>query len=269
MSGITWHYVLKFVITGDAAVGKSSLLIRLTDQRFLANPDPTLGVEFGSKLITIPGEDKIVKLQCWDTAGTESFRSITRSYYRGAAGCLLVYDVTSRKSFLNARTWLADVREHADPNVTCILVGNKVDLVEDPVDGGGSSHTMAVLTSSAAPGKHQRQVTTEEAETWAREEGLLFVEASARSGRNVEEAFVQAACDILAKIRQGVFDDNRVSDIAAFEMMIIRVSIICARRFQFPAGSHSTVLTCRIIISRLHNYFFVSAEPTPQSRLGH
>ncbi|KAK2463872.1 hypothetical protein APHAL10511_004177 [Amanita phalloides] len=207
MSGLTWHYVLKFVITGDAAVGKSSLLFRLTDQRFLANPDPTLGVEFGSKLITIPDEDKIVKLQCWDTAGTESFRSITRSYYRGAAGCLLVYDVTSRKSFINARTWLADVREHADPHVTCILVGNKVDLVEEPLDG--SEQMTPVLTSSAAPGRHRRQVTIQEGEAWAREEGLLFVEASAKSGRNVEEAFVQAACDILGKIRQGVFDDNR------------------------------------------------------------
>jgi len=113
--------------------------------------------------------------------------------------------------FLNTRTWLADVREHADPNVTCILVGNKVDLVEEPNDDGGGSQMTPVLTSSAAPGKHRRQVTIEEAETWAREEGLLFVEASAKSGRNVEDAFVQAACDILAKIRQGVFDNNRVS----------------------------------------------------------
>jgi len=147
MSSITWHYVLKFIITGDASVGKSSLLVRLTDQRFLTNPDPTLGVEFGSKLISIPDDDKIVKLQCWDTAGTESFRSITRSYYRGAAGCLLVYDVTNRKSmsliypsttiidptrpgFVNTKSWLTDVREHADPHLTCILVGNKVDLCE-------------------------------------------------------------------------------------------------------------------------------------------
>jgi len=191
MSGIAWHYVLKFIITGDAAVGKSSLLIRLTDQRFLANPDPTLGVEFGSKLITIPDENKIVKLQCWDTAGTESFRSITRSYYRGAAGCLLVYDVTSRKSFTNASSWLADVREHADPHLTCILVGNKVDLCD-----------------VGSPAK-RREVPTEEAETWAKEQGVLFVEASAKSGKNVEEAFVQAASDILSKIRRGVFDDNR------------------------------------------------------------
>ncbi|KAF8231043.1 ras-domain-containing protein [Tricholoma matsutake] len=191
MSGITWHYVLKFIITGDAAVGKSSLLIRLTDQRFLTNPDPTLGVEFGSKLITVPDENKIVKLQCWDTAGTESFRSITRSYYRGAAGCLLVYDVTSRKSFSNASSWLSDVREHADPHLTCILVGNKVDLC----DVGSMSK--------------RREVPTEEAETWAKEQGLLFVEASAKSGQNVEEAFIQAASDILVKIRRGVFDDDR------------------------------------------------------------
>lgn len=194
MAGITWHYVLKFIITGDAGVGKSSLLIRLTDQRFLANPDPTLGVEFGSKLIEIPEEGKVIKLQCWDTAGTESFRSITRSYYRGAAGCLLVYDVTSRKSFKNAQSWLADVREHADPHLTCILVGNKIDLCNE--EGEGSSN-------------RQREVSTDEADEWARNEGLLFLEASAKSGSNVDLAFEKASCDILHKINRGVFDDNR------------------------------------------------------------
>jgi len=183
----------KLVLLGDAAVGKSSLLVRLTDQRFLANPDPTLGVEFGSKLISIPDEDKIVKLQCWDTAGTESFRSITRSYYRGAAGCLLVYDVTNRKSFVNTKSWLADVREHADPHVTCILVGNKVDLCDDVQDG---------------PSK-PRQVSTEEGAQFAQQEGLLFVEASAKSGLNVEQAFVEAARDILQKVKNGVFGDSR------------------------------------------------------------
>jgi Ras-related protein Rab-2A len=145
----------------------------------------------------------------WDTAGTESFRSITRSYYRGAAGCLLVYDVTSRPSasfyccflsafpfsrrrhrlpgFEHARTWLADVRAHADPHLTCILVGNKNDLASE-----------------------RRQVQTEEGQQWAQDEGLLFVEASAKSGINVEAAFEAAVRDILAKIRRGVFDDDRV-----------------------------------------------------------
>jgi len=183
-----WDYVLKFIICGDAGVGKSSLLVRLTDQRFLANTEPTLGVEFGSKLITIPEEGKTVKLQCWDTAGTESFRSITRSYYRGAAGCLLVYDVTNRTSFTDARSWLADVREHADPHLTCILVGNKIDLCD--------------------AGK-QREVTTEEGDAWAKEEGLLFVEASAKSGHNVEQAFLAASRDILDKVKKGVFDQGQ------------------------------------------------------------
>ncbi|KAF8753481.1 Ras protein [Rhizoctonia solani] len=155
MSSLNWDYVLKFVIIGDAAVGKSSLLVRLTDQKFLSKPDPTLGVEFGSKLISLADENKTVKLQCWDTAGTESFRSITRSYYRGAAGALLVYDVTSR-----------------------------------------------------ARRKH-REVSRDEAEKFAREEGLLFIEASAKTGENVDRAFEEATRDILHKIRQGVFDDNK------------------------------------------------------------
>ncbi|KAJ7909115.1 ras-domain-containing protein [Mycena leptocephala] len=191
MASPAWHYVLKFIITGDAAVGKSSLLVRLTDQRFLANPDPTLGVEFGSKLITLPGPDAtVVKLQCWDTAGTESFRSITRSYYRGAAGCLLVYDVTSRRSFDNVRTWLADVRAHADAHVSCILVGNKKDLVE-------------------GEDARERAVPTELAQQFANDEGLLFTEASARSGEGVEAAFVRAAEEVLGKVREGRFDDDR------------------------------------------------------------
>lgn len=170
----------------------------------------------------------------WDTAGTESFRSITRSYYRGAAGCLLVYDVTSRQSavpfcspcapliiafigFLNARSWLADVREHADPHLTCILVGNKIDLCTE--DG-----------ASPGPGKRSREVSTEEAELWAKEESLLFVEASAKSGHNVEAAFEQATRDILDKIRRGVFDDDRVSS----------ACLACNEHVSFPClrGSH-------------------------------
>ena len=97
--------------------------------------------------------------------------------------------------FLNARTWLKDVRQHADPHLTCILVGNKTDLCSD----------------DAGPAKRNREVTTEEAELWAKEESLLFVETSARSGENVELAFEQATRDILHKIRDGVFDDDRVS----------------------------------------------------------
>lgn len=105
---------------------------------------------------------------------------------------------------MNARAWLADVREHADPHLTCILVGNKVDLCEPP-DPSPSTHPAIAPT----PLK-QRQVTTTEASQWAREQGLLFVEASAKSGHNVDRAFEDASRDILDKIQRGVFDDDRV-----------------------------------------------------------
>lgn len=105
--------------------------------------------------------------------------------------------------FVNARTWLADVREHADPNLTCILVGNKVDLCETSSEG------------RPAGGK-EREVTTEEGEAWAKEEGLLFVEASAKSGQNVELAFLTASRDILDKVKRGVFDQGKVRVRTAF-----------------------------------------------------
>ena len=96
------------------------------------------------------------------------------------------------------------MREHADPHLTCILVGNKVDLCAEDTSS----------TTSAAP-KRKREVSTDEAELWAKEEGLLFVEASAKSGENVEEAFERATRDILEKVRRGVFDDDRVSAVSA------------------------------------------------------
>jgi Ras-related protein Rab-2A len=165
-----------------------------------------------------------------------------------------VYDVTSRKSrwnldlahtkannhllfsagFLNCQNWLKDVREHADPNLTCILVGNKVDLCEsaasDPssATGGRTSidqprsatlsgtsprkaGTGSIRSSTTRSAKQRtREVPTDEAEKWAKEEGLLFVEASAKSGHNVELAFIEACKDILKKINKGAFDDDRV-----------------------------------------------------------
>jgi len=196
MSDLTWQFIIKFIIVGDAGVGKSSILIRFTDARFLANPDPTLGVEFGSKLVHLADEDKTIKVQIWDTAGAEQFRSITRSYYRGAAGALLVYDATSKTSFNHAKSWLQDVREHADPNLTCILVANKVDLIQDGEEG-----------------ERKRAVKREEAAAWAEEERLLFLEASAKTGENIEEAFETAVRDILDKIKRGVFDDHKPSGI--------------------------------------------------------
>ncbi|KAI8329463.1 ras family-domain-containing protein [Chlamydoabsidia padenii] len=142
--------------------------------------DLTIGVGFGTKFINV--NDQQIKLQIWDTAGQESFRTITRSYYRGAAGALLVYDITRRDSFENLSTWLQDVREHANPNTVIMVIGNKSDL------------------------ESKRQVSREEGERFAKENDLFFLEASAKSADNVEEAFVKTAQTIQQKISSGAYD---------------------------------------------------------------
>ncbi|KAG0655029.1 hypothetical protein C6P46_001275 [Rhodotorula mucilaginosa] len=170
--------IQKQILLGDAACGKSSLLVRLTDDRFLQHSEPTIGVEFGSRIVEIKeGDDagKRIKLQIWDTAGQESFRAITRSYYRGAGGALLVFSLTSHQSFTNCRGWLADLRQWGEEDLLVLLVGNKGDVLSTTEEGTG--------------GAERREVEREEAERWAEEEGLAgYVETSAKSGAGVEEA---------------------------------------------------------------------------------
>ena len=120
-------------------------------------------------------------------AGQESFRSITRSYYRGAAGALLVYDITRRETFAHLASWLEDARQHANPQMTVMLIGNKSDL------------------------SHRRAVTTEEGAAFAREHGLIFLETSARTAHNVEEAFIDTARAIHRKIADGALDVSNES----------------------------------------------------------
>ncbi|KAK0408447.1 hypothetical protein QR680_003964 [Steinernema hermaphroditum] len=123
-----YTYLLKFLIIGNTNTGKSCLLHRFMDKKFKTSSAHTIGVEFGSKCITLSG--KKVKLQIWDTAGQERFRSVTRSYYRGATGALLVYDIANRDSYTAVQNWLADARSLASAQISVVLVGNKSDLEE-------------------------------------------------------------------------------------------------------------------------------------------
>ncbi|XP_055356585.1 ras-related protein Rab-2A [Paramacrobiotus metropolitanus] len=177
---MSYAYLFKYIIIGDTGVGKSCLLLQFTDKRFQPVHDLTIGVEFGARMITIAG--KQIKLQIWDTAGQESFRSITRSYYRGAAGALLVYDITRRDTFDHLTNWLEDARQHSSSNMVIMLIGNKCDL------------------------ESRREVKREEGEAFAREHGMIFMEASAKTAQNVEEAFINTAKEIYDKIQEGVFD---------------------------------------------------------------
>lgn len=180
----TYDYLFKFLIIGSAGSGKSCLLHHFTEAKFKEDSTHTIGVEFGSRIVNVGG--KAVKLQIWDTAGQERFRSVTRSYYRGAAGALLVYDTTSRDSFNALTNWLNDARTLASPNIVILLVGNKKDLEE------------------------ARDVTFLEASSFAQENELIFLETSAKSGENVEEAFLKCSKTILAKIETGELDPERI-----------------------------------------------------------
>ncbi|KAJ3415987.1 Ras- protein Rab-2A [Chytridiales sp. JEL 0842] len=137
--------------------------------------ETTIGIEFGSQIVTV--RDRKVKLQIWDTAGQESFRSISRAYYRGAIGCLLVYDMTRRDTFMHLLSWLEDVKQHGNEEIKTALIANKSDLTA------------------------RRQVTREEGEAFAKKNGLLYFESSAKSGENVEEAFLALATSIFDHLK--------------------------------------------------------------------
>jgi Ras-related protein Rab-14 len=173
-------YIFKYIIIGEMGVGKSCIMQRFTEQRFKKDLPHTIGVEFGTMIIDINGE--LVKLQIWDTAGQERFRGVTRGYYRGAAGALLVYDVSKRSTFTRIGGWLQDVRSNTNPHTVMILVGNKSDLTEE------------------------REVSYEEASKFAEENDLLFLETSALNGDNVEQAFVSTARKIHEKVMCGILN---------------------------------------------------------------
>lgn len=192
----------------------------------------TIGVEFGSRIVAVgppasnnnndhptspintPPEQtstpqKHMKLSLWDTAGQETYKSVTRSYFRGASGALLVFDITRRETFTHVTDWLNDLRQIAEPEIVVVLVGNKTDLApasmmvgsEDPGGGGGSG--------GDARADNRRQVTTDEAERWCRENGVLkYVETSAKSGHGVEAAFLEVAERIYQNIEAGKYDLN-------------------------------------------------------------
>ncbi|KAM0430561.1 hypothetical protein ACHAPT_005911 [Fusarium lateritium] len=221
MSTTPWDYIAKLVCIGDSGCGKSSLTIRLCEGRFSPHHDVTIGVEFGSRIVPVgppnskpssavpdpdapdestdglpepPRDDSAVpqkhmKLSLWDTAGQETYKSVTRSYFRGASGALLVFDLSRKQTFQHVTDWLNDLRQIAEPDIVVILVGNKADLTQQD--------------------DNRREVTREEAEEWAKRNGVMeYVETSAKSGANVEKAFMRVAERIYNNIQAGKYDLN-------------------------------------------------------------
>ncbi|OBA19894.1 ras-domain-containing protein [Metschnikowia bicuspidata var. bicuspidata NRRL YB-4993] len=163
---------VKLVLLGEAAVGKSSLVLRFVSNDFQENKEPTIGAAFLTQKCTVG--DRTIKYEIWDTAGQERFASLAPMYYRNAQAALVVYDITKPASFIKARHWVKELHEQASKDITIALVGNKYDLVANDNDSEDSL----------------RKVTVEEGQALAEEEGLLFFETSAKSSHNVNDVFV-------------------------------------------------------------------------------
>lgn len=176
-------YVLKIVLVGDSAVGKSNLLLRWSKNEFKEQYAETIGVEFATKTLQIDG--KLTKVHVWDTAGQERFRVLSPVYYRGAHGALIVYDITSASSFESLDRWIEQVLECTDSDVTFLLIGNKSDL------------------------KDMRAVTTDEGIAYGKEKKITFMEASAKEGFHTEEAFDTLIRSIVRKLATAQMKDGK------------------------------------------------------------
>ncbi len=155
--------IFKIIIIGDSSTGKTNILNQYLNNKFDSISKATIGVELGNKTFKIKNDT--VNCQIWDTAGQERYRSMTKAYYKGALGALIVYDITKRVTFENVDNWFVDLKNSADKKVSLILIGNKNDLEEE------------------------REVTKEEAEMKAKDFGIAFLETSALNGNNIELAF--------------------------------------------------------------------------------
>merc|ERR1712178_591152 len=155
------------VLLGDTAVGKSCLVVRFVRDEFFEFQEPTIGAAFLTQTVSL--EDTTVKFEIWDTAGQERYRSLAPMYYRGAAAAIVVYDITNRDTFQRAKNWVKELQRQGNPNIVISLAANKVDL------------------------ESKRAVSAETAQAYAEENGILFMETSAKTAANVNELFVAIA----------------------------------------------------------------------------
>jgi len=196
---------VKLVLLGEAAVGKSSVVLRFVSNEFQPNKEPTIGAAFLTQKCRL--EDRVLRYEIWDTAGQERFHSLAPMYYRNAQAAVVVYDVTKATSLEKAKSWVKELQRQANPNIVIALAGNKIDLVQTPTSSSGAATSSesedeaddATATpggttgSSANEPEHLRQVPREEAQAYATEAGLLFFETSAKTGEGIVDIFTEIA----------------------------------------------------------------------------
>jgi small GTP-binding protein len=177
---MNFNYLLKFVIIGDSGVGKSNILLRYINNTFSDEFKTTVGVEFGAKNLEVNG--RIYRIQIWDTAGQENFRSIARAYYKNSVCACIVYDITNRNSFNSIQSWIDDCVKQSPKSILFILIGNKNDLNES------------------------REVQYEEGVEFAKKRNMIFLETSAKTGNNISAIFDKSIRQIDKNILDNKYD---------------------------------------------------------------
>jgi len=175
--GMRRALTFKLVLLGDAGVGKTALAVQFVKGQFNEFTESTIGASFMNQTVTLP-YDTIIKFQIWDTAGQERFHSLAPMYYRGAQAAIVVYDITNKNSFEKAKDWVKELQQQGDPNVVVAFVGNKLDM------------------------ENSSKVSSEDASAYAEENGLFFIETSAKAATNVSELFMKIAKQ-LPKVQRG------------------------------------------------------------------
>ena len=177
---VEFDYLVKYIIIGESGVGKSNILSKFRDNIFDEKTHPSIGVKFIAKNLSI--NNLTFRLQIWDTAGQESFRSMTKVYYKNSSCAFIVYDITEKRSFNNIDIWLKECKSVAPETIVFVLIGNKSDIIDN------------------------REVTYEEGANFAKEHNMLFFEVSAKNGDNIEKAFKESLELIHKNIQEGKYD---------------------------------------------------------------
>ncbi len=186
-----YDLLFKVLLIGNSGVGKSSLFLRFVDDIWEDSFVPTIGVDFKVKTLSI--EDKKIKLQIWDTAGQERFRTIISSYYKGAHGILLIFDLSDIETFKSLNNWLIEIERNANKNVIKVLIGNKCDLTEE------------------------RKVSVQEVNEFAEINGMKYVETSAKDNINVIDAFSTLGMELIAASQ----DNHQIGQVKEMKKIIL------------------------------------------------
>ena len=183
MSKEKYDYIMKLILIGDASVGKTNILTKYLKNEFDPNSKATVGVELGTKNIQI--DNKIIKVQIWDTAGQERYKAITSTYYKGAKGAIIVYDITRKITFDNIEKWIGDLKVNGDENIIIFLVGNKSDLNDN------------------------REVSKEDGLNKSEKFNIPFLETSALCGENISKVFEELIQKVYINNKEELVEHNK------------------------------------------------------------